>query len=86
VVQRSPHKTRYTERYRGESREELQTYGHRGNFLKRTQMVCAVRSKIDKWYLINCKASIRQRTLSIRQKGHQQIGKRYLPILNSIEG
>jgi hypothetical protein len=32
----------------------------------------------------NCKASVRQKTLSIRQKGHQQIGKGSLPILNQI--
>jgi hypothetical protein len=34
----------------------------------------------------NCKASLRQRTLLIRQKGNQEIGKRSLPILNPIEG
>jgi hypothetical protein len=33
-------------------------------------------------YFANCKASVRQKTLSIRQKGHQQIGKGFLPILN----
>jgi hypothetical protein len=32
----------------------------------------------------NCKASVRQKTLSIRLKGHQQIGKGFLPILNMI--
>jgi hypothetical protein len=32
----------------------------------------------------NYKASVRQKTLSIRQKGHQQIGKGFLPILNLI--
>jgi hypothetical protein len=32
------------------------------------------------------KASVRQRTLSIRPKGNQQIGKRSLPILNPIGG
>jgi hypothetical protein len=48
VDQGLPHKTRYTETYRGESREEPQTYGHGGNFLNRTPMVCAVRSRISK--------------------------------------
>ena len=32
----------------------------------------------------NCKASVRQKTLSIRQKGYQQIWKGSLPILNQI--
>jgi hypothetical protein len=31
-----------------------------------------------------CKASVRQKTLSKRQKGHQQIRKGFLPILNLI--
>jgi hypothetical protein len=32
----------------------------------------------------NCKTSVRQRTLSIRQNGKQQIHKRSLPVLNLI--
>jgi hypothetical protein len=32
VDQGSPHKTRYTDANRGESGEEPQTHGHRGNF------------------------------------------------------
>jgi hypothetical protein len=32
----------------------------------------------------NTQQSIRQKTLSIRQKGHQQIGKGFLPTLNLI--
>jgi hypothetical protein len=50
----------------------------------RTAMACAVRSRIDKWDLIKMQISVRQKTLSIRQKGHQQIGKGFLPILNLI--
>jgi hypothetical protein len=49
---RTPHKTRDTETYRGESGEKPQRYGHRGKFLNRTAMACAVRSRIDKWDLI----------------------------------
>ena len=42
--------------------------GTGGKFLNRTVMACAVR----------------QKTLTIRQKGHQQIWKGSLPILNQI--
>jgi hypothetical protein len=51
------------------------------NFLNRTSMECAVRSRIDKRDLIKL-----QRTLSLRQKGNQQIGKISIPILNLIGG
>jgi hypothetical protein len=60
VDQGTPHKTRNTETYRGQSREKPQRYGHREKFLNRTAMACAVRSRIDKWDLIElqsfCKA------------------------------
>jgi hypothetical protein len=39
-------------------------------FLNRTAMACAVRLRIHKLDLINCKASVRQKTPSIIQKGH----------------
>jgi len=52
VDQRPPHKTRDTEIYRGESRENPRRYGHREKFLNRTAMACAIRSIIDKWDLI----------------------------------
>jgi hypothetical protein len=63
--------------------ESLEDMGTGEKFLNRTAMACAVRSRIDKLDHINCKASVRQRALSIRQKG-QQIGKEFLPILNLI--
>jgi hypothetical protein len=53
-------------------------------FLNKTAMACAVRSRIDKWDLIKLQASAKQKTPSIRQKGHQQIGKGSLPIPNRI--
>jgi hypothetical protein len=60
VDQGPPHKTRYTETYRGESGEEPQTYGCSGKIPERTAMPCAVRSRIKKWNLIKlqsfCKA------------------------------
>jgi hypothetical protein len=49
VDQRTPHKTRDTENYRGESGENPRRYGQRGN---RTAMACAVRLRIDKWELV----------------------------------
>ena len=52
VTQRPPCKTRDTEINRGESRENPRRYGHRGKFLNRTAMPCAVRSRIEKWDLI----------------------------------
>jgi hypothetical protein len=59
-----------TEIYRGESGESLEDMGTGEIFLNRTVMACA--------------ASVGQKTLSIRQKGHQQTGKEFLPILNLI--
>jgi hypothetical protein len=49
---RTPHKTRDTETYRGESGENPRRYGHRGKFLNRTAMAGAVISRIHKWDLI----------------------------------
>jgi hypothetical protein len=50
-------------------------------FLNRTPMACAIRLRIDKWDLIKfqifCKA---KNTVNKTKKGHQQIGKRPLPI------
>jgi hypothetical protein len=60
VDQGPPHKTRYNETNRRESRKEPRAYGHREKFLNRTPMACVVRSRIHKWDLIKlqsfCKA------------------------------
>jgi hypothetical protein len=56
VDQETPHKTRDTETYRGESGGKPQRYGHREKFLNRTPMACAVRSIIDKLDLIKLKS------------------------------
>jgi len=66
-------------------RKSLEHIGPGENFLNRTPMAYAVTSGIDKWDLIKCKASVRQRTLLIGQNGNQQIGKRSLPILHLIK-
>jgi hypothetical protein len=60
VDQRTPHKTRETETYRGQVGNSLKDMGTRERFLNRTPMACAVRSRINKWDLIKlqsfCKA------------------------------
>jgi hypothetical protein len=57
VDQGTPHKTRDTEIYTGESGEDM---GTGGKLLNRTAVACAVRSRIDNWDLIKlqtfCKA------------------------------
>jgi hypothetical protein len=73
-----------TKTYRGESGEKPQRYEPRKKFLNRTAMALAVRSRIHKWDLIKLLSFCKEKTLSIRQKGHQQTGKRFLPILNQI--
>jgi hypothetical protein len=67
----------------GKSLEHMST---EENFLNKTRMAYALRSRINKWDIIKCKVSVRQRTLSIGQNGSQQIGKRTLPTLHLLEG
>ena len=47
--QRPPHKARYTETNRTEGGKKVRTHRHRGNFLDRTPMAYALRSRIHKW-------------------------------------
>jgi hypothetical protein len=88
--QGTPHKTRYTKTYRGESEEKPQDMGTGEKFLNRTAMACAVRSRFNKWDLIKlqnfheAKKKKKKKKLSIRQKSCQQIGEGTLPILNLI--
>jgi hypothetical protein len=49
--------------------------GTREKFLNRTALACAVRSIIDKWDFIKLQSFCKKKTLSIRQRGHQHIGK-----------
>jgi hypothetical protein len=64
--------------------KSLEDMGTGEIFLNRTAMACAVRLRLDKWYLLSCKTSARQKTPSIRQKDHQHIGKGSLLILHRI--
>jgi hypothetical protein len=63
--------------------KSLEDMGRGGKFLNRTAMACGVRSRIDKWDLIKLQSFCRAKD-TVRQKGHQQIGKEFLPILNLI--
>jgi hypothetical protein len=60
--------------------KSLEDMGTGDKFLNRTAMACAVRSRIDKWDLIKLQSFCKPKTLSIRQKSHEQIGKESLPI------
>jgi hypothetical protein len=45
---------------------------------------CAVRPRIDKWDLIKSQSFCKAKDTVNKTKGHQQIGKGSLPILNPI--
>jgi hypothetical protein len=64
----------------------LKLIGTGDNFLNRTPTAQALRSIIDKWDLMKLKASVRQRTLSIRQSSSQPIGKGASPTPQPTEG
>ena len=78
-----PDTLKLTERKLGKSIEYM---GTGEQFLNRTPIAYTLRSRIDKWDLINYKVSVRQRTLSKGQNSNQQIGKRSLPTLHLTEG
>jgi hypothetical protein len=69
-----------------EEKEEnsLEDVGTGGTFLNITSIVCVERSRTNKWDLIKLQSFCKANTLSIRQKGHQQIGKGYFSIQNLI--
>jgi hypothetical protein len=86
VDQGTPHKTRDTETYRGESRKEPRIYGHMGKkFLNRTTMACAVRSKIDKWDLIKLQCSCEAKDTVNKTKRQSTDSKKSSPTLHLIE-
>jgi hypothetical protein len=64
--------------------KSLKDMGTGGKFLNRIVMACAVRSRIDKWYLLKLQSFCKANILSIRQKVHQQSRKVFLPILKLI--
>jgi hypothetical protein len=64
--------------------ENLEDIGTEEKFLNRTAMACAVRSRIDKWDLIKLQSFCKAKDTVNKIKGHQQIGKGSLPIINQI--
>ena len=57
--QRTSHKTRDTETYRGESGEKPWNYGHRGKIPKQNSYGMCCRSRIDKWDLLKLQSFCR---------------------------
>jgi hypothetical protein len=64
--------------------KSLEDMGTGEKFLNRTAMACAVRSRIDKWDPIKLQSFCKAKDTVNKTKGHQQIGKGFLPILNLI--
>ena len=64
----------------------LEQLGVGENFLNKTPMARALRSKIDKWDLMRLQSFfLKLRTMSRKQNGSQQIGKRSLPTPHQME-
>ena len=65
--------------------KSLEVIGKKEQFLNRTSMACAVRSRIDKWDLIKlqnfCKA---KDTVNKTKKATNRLGKDFFLILNLI--
>jgi hypothetical protein len=64
--------------------KSLEDMGTGEKFLNRTAMACAVRSRIDKWDVMKLQSFCKAKDTVNKTKGHQQIGKGSLPILNEI--
>jgi hypothetical protein len=84
VNQETPHKIRDTKTYRVESVEKPRRYGQRRKIpeQKNNNLCCKIENLQMGPHKIP--VSVRQKTLSIREKGHQQIGKGSLRMLNRI--
>jgi len=65
--------------------KHLEHMGTGKNFLNKTPMAYALRSRTDKWDLIKLQSFCKAKSLWLGQNGNQQIGKRSLPILQQIE-
>jgi hypothetical protein len=64
--------------------KSLEDRGTGEKFLNRRAMTCDIRSRIDKWNLIKLQRFCKAKDTVNRHKGHQQIEKGFLPILNLI--
>jgi hypothetical protein len=63
----------------------LKNTGTGENFLNRTPMAYALRSRIDKWDLIKLQSFCKAKKTN-KQNANQQTGERSSPILHPIEG
>jgi hypothetical protein len=52
--------------------------------LNRIPVACDIRSRIVKWDLIKLQSFCKAKDTVNKTKGHQKIGKGFLPILNQI--
>jgi hypothetical protein len=74
VDQGTAHDTRDSEIYRGESGEKPQRYGHgKNSYIEQQWLV--LRLRIDKWDLTKLQSFCKAKTLSIRQKATNRLGK-----------
>ena len=74
-----PETLKFIEENVGKSLEDM---GTGGNFLKTTAVACDVRSRVNKWSIIKQQSFCKAKETVNKTKGHQQIGKESLPILN----
>jgi hypothetical protein len=76
VDQGTPHKTRDTETYRGESGKSLEDMGTGEKFLNGTAMACAVRLRINKWDLIKLQSfCMAKDTVNRKKTATNRLGK-----------
>ena len=65
--------------------KRLEVIGKREQFLNRTAMACAVRSRIDKWDLIKLQSFCKAKdTVNKTKKATNRLGKDFFLILNLI--
>jgi hypothetical protein len=69
----------------GKVGKSLKDMGTEENFLNRTAMACAVRSRIDKWDLMKLQSFCKGKDTINKTNRPPKIGKGSLPILNQIE-
>ena len=65
-------------------RESLEDIGTGENFLNRTAMACAVRSRIDKWDLIKLQSFCKAKDTINKTKRPPTDWEGFIPILNLI--
>jgi len=66
--------------------KHLEHMGTGENFLSKTPMAYALRSRIDKWDLIKLQSFCKVKDTVVRTNSNQHIRKSSLPILQLIEG